>query len=249
MIIRPRSLSNLRPSLLNEEQLHKRALRNRRDRSNGNSANAQALTEHNSQSAARLDLELVQRAIANDAAAWTQLYRTGAAKLYRTAFALLRNREDAQDAVQDCWLRAYANLKSFQGRSSFSTWLTRIAINSALMILRKRRNEREASSHDFDEIEKDSLNLQLFDSSPNPEQVYAEEQRKNRLNAAIANLQPRLRTAVQMGYLEERSTTELASALGISLAAVKTRVFHARVALRKSPALNAIVHRKSDLAA
>jgi RNA polymerase sigma-70 factor (ECF subfamily) len=172
-----------------------------------------------------------------------------AAKLYRSAFALLRNREDAEDAVQDCWLRAYTNLKSFQGRSSFSTWLTRIVINSALMILRKKRNDREAAGHDLDDLEKDSLSFQLFNSSPNPEQICAEEERKTLLNAAVASLQPRLRAAVQMGQLRERSLKETAGALGISLSAVKSQLFHARIALRKSPELNAIVHKKNELAA
>lgn len=249
MVIQRKSLSRLRSLALNERSRHSRARKNKREKSNAKSSIVQGVAGHDVRHVACIDLELVQRAIADDAAAWDQLYKMCAGKLYRPAFAVLRNREDAEDAVQDCWLRAHANLRSFQGRSSFSTWLTRIVINSALMILRKKRNEREASGHDLDEIEKDSLGLQLFDSSPNPEQIYAEEERKNLLNAAIANLQPRLRTAVQTGHMRERSMKEAARALGISLAAAKARLFHARVALRKSPVLNAIVHRKSELAA
>lgn len=249
MIIQRRSLSSLHSSALNRPHLRKRARKNRTDKHNTKKSIAQSVARCDIRHSACIDLGLVQRAIANDAAARDQLYRMCTAKLYRSAFAVLRNREDAEDAVQDCWLRAYTNLKSFQGRSSFSTWLTRIVINSALMILRKKRNGREASGQYLDELEKDSLSPQLFDSSPNPEQICAEEERKILLNAAIANLQPRLRTAVRMGQLRERSLKETAGALGVSLAAVKAQLFHARAALRKSPVLKAIVHRKNELAA
>jgi len=249
MIIQRRLASSQRPSASNRPHLRKRAWKHGTEKSNAKNSILQSVAGGDARNFASIDLERVQRAIANDAAAQDQLYKMSAAKLYRSAFAVLRNREDAEDAVQDCWLRAYTNLKSFQGRSSFSTWLTRIVINSALMILRKKRNERQPRDQDLDDIEKDSLSFQLFDSSPNPEQICAEEERKNLLNAAIANLEPRLRTAVQMGQLRERSLKETAGALGISLAAVKARLFHARVKLRKSPVLKAIVQRKSELAA
>ena len=249
MIIQRSQLSGSRSSALNEPQLPKRARRNRRDEGNPTSSIVRRVAGRDARYAVCTGLELVQRAIVNDAAGWDQLYGMCAAKLYRQAFAVLRNREDAEDAVQDCWASAYANRTSFQGRSSFSTWLTRIVINSALMILRKKRHHREDCAQDLGEIEKDSLSLQLSASSPNPEQIYGEEERKKLLNAAIANLQPRLRRAVQMGQLRDRSMKEAARALGISLTAVKARLFHARVALRKSPVLNAIVHRKSELAA
>lgn len=195
------------------------------------------------------ELDLVQKAMANDADAQDQLFKMCASRLYRTAFAVLRNREDAEDAVQDSWFRAYNNLKSFQGRSSFSTWLTRIVINSALMILRKNRHEQEVSTHELDEVEKDSFSLQLSDPSPNPEQAYAQQERRNVLNDAIGNLQPPLRTVVQMGPLRKLSLKETARDLGLSVAAVKGQVFHARVALRKSPALTAIIRANNGLAA
>jgi len=249
MIIQRRLASSQRPSASNRPHLRKRAWKHGTEKSNAKNSILQSVAGGDARNFASIDLERVQRAIANDAAAQDQLYKMSAAKLYRSAFAVLRNREDAEDAVQDCWLRAYTNLKSFQGRSSFSTWLTRIVINSALMNLRKKRNECQPRDQDLDGIEKDSLSFQLFSSSPNPEQICAEEERKNLLNAAIANLEPRLRTAVQMGQLRERSLKETAGALGISLAAVKARLFHARVKLRKSPVLKAIVQRKSELAA
>jgi len=82
--------------------------------------------------AARKEWDLVQQAIAGNADAQEQLFKTHTPRLFRTAFAVLRNKEDAEDAVQDSWCRAYRNLRSFQGSSALSTWLTRIAINSAL---------------------------------------------------------------------------------------------------------------------
>jgi len=249
MIIQQGSLSSLHSSALSRPHLRKRARKNRTDKSNTKQSIAQRVAGRDARYSVCIDLDLVQRATANDAAAWDQLYKMCAAKLYRCAIAVLRNREDAKDAVQDCWLRAYTNLKSFQGRSSFSTWLTRIVINSALMILRKKRSEREAADQDLDDLEKDSLNLQLFDCLPNPEQICAEKERKILLNAAIANLQPRLRKAVRMGQLQERSLKETAGVLGVSLGAVKAQLFHARAALRKSLVLKAIVKKRNELAA
>ena len=130
---------------------------------------------------AGVEIELVQKAIASDPVAQERLYRMCTPKLYRTAFAVLRNKEDAEDAVQETWLRAYNHLKSFQGRSSFSTWMTRIVLNSALMVLRKKRSEREAAGHDLGEARNNSLNLQLCDISADPELIYGKEQRKNLL--------------------------------------------------------------------
>jgi RNA polymerase sigma-70 factor (ECF subfamily) len=170
-------------------------------------------------------------------------------KLYRTAFAVLRNKEDAEDAVQETWLRAYNHVKSFQGRSSFSTWMTRIALNSALMVLRKKRSERQAAGHDLGEAERNSLNLQLCDISADPELIYGKEQRKNLLSLAVANLRPRLRRVLQAAQLGELSLKETADVLGISVNAVKDQLFDARAALRKSTVLKAIGRVKNGLAA
>jgi len=193
-----------------------------------------------------VDSELVQQAIACDPVAQEQLYRMCTPKLYRAAFAVLRNREDAEDAVQDTWCQAYNHLKSFQGRSAFSTWVTRIAINSALMILRKRR---DASRCDLDEAEKNSLNLRLCGISANPELIYGTEQRRNFLSLAVANLRPRLRRVLQTSQLRELSLKETACVMGISVNAVKSQLFHARAALRQSPVLKAITRVKTELAA
>jgi RNA polymerase sigma-70 factor, ECF subfamily len=160
-----------------------------------------------------------------------------AAALYRRAFAILRNKEDAQDAVQDGWFRAYSNIHSFEGRSSFSTWLTQIVINSALMILRRNRNRREVSADEAGDL---SFIHKIPDFSRNPEEILLETERKAILNDTIRSLSSRIRMAVELGPLQERSPKEAAYRLGISLQAAKGRLFHARAALRKSAALRAV---------
>lgn len=195
------------------------------------------------------DLSLIQRAIIGDAKAHEQLFKGHAAKLYRTAFGVLRNKEDAEDALQDCWLSACTNLKSFEGRSSFSTWLTQIVINSALMILRKKRNVREVSMDATEEIDKISLIHQIPDGSLNPEQRFVESERKKILNQAICGLRPRIQAVVQFGQLQGLSAKETARGLGISVAAAKGRMFRARAALRKSAALRAIAKATAEPAA
>jgi RNA polymerase sigma-70 factor (ECF subfamily) len=180
------------------------------------------------------DLGLIQRSIAGEVTAQEQLFKRHAAKLYRTAFGVLRNKEDPEDALQESWLRACANLKSFEARSSFSTWLTRIVINSALMILRKKRSVREVSMDAMEEADKVSLIHQFADRSPNPEESFVEHERRKILNRAIHALRPRIRDVVQFGQLQELSLKETAGRLGISVEAAKGRLFHARAALRKS---------------
>ena len=103
------------------------------------------------------DCDLVQLAIAGSADAQERLFKTHTPRLYRTAYAVLRNKEDAEDAVQESWCKAYTNLDSFQGRSAFSTWLTRIAINSALMLRRKRGVRTESSLDEIPDAQSGSL--------------------------------------------------------------------------------------------
>ena len=182
-------------------------------------------------------LHVVQQAIAGDPIAQEQLFKMYAATLYRRAFAILRNKEDAQDALQDAWFRAYSNLRSFEGRSSFSTWLTQIVINSALMILRRDRNRREVS---MDEAGETSVIQGMLDRSRNPEETLLDSERKTILNDTIRGLRPRIRVMVELGPLQDSSTNEAAHRLGISPQAAKGRLFHARAALRKSATLRAV---------
>jgi RNA polymerase sigma-70 factor (ECF subfamily) len=190
--------------------------------------------------------DLICQAMNDDPKAQTQLFIVHRAQLYRRAYSILRNREDAEDAVQDCWLRAFTNLHSFRGRSSFSTWLTRIAINCALMILRKKRNSREFSFDTLDDCAKMSVLCQLPSDSPNPEEILNEFEEKKILDQAICGLQPRIRQAVELGQLQDLSTKQTGLALGISTAAAKGRLFHARAALRKSTALRSIASSRAQ---
>ena len=157
---------------------------------------------------------------------------------------ITKNREDAEDALQDSFLMAFVHIKDFDGRSKFSTWLTRIAINSALMILRKRRHSAEFSLSD----EESKGVWELSDQLPNPEILYAQRERESVLLAAIENLRPSNRQVIER-RLEEESLTEAARFLDISAAAAKARLFHARAALRNSAGLRAIAPARAESAA
>ena len=159
---------------------------------------------------------------------------SSAPKILRVLYRFTKNREDAEDALQDSFVRALIHLKDFDDRSSFSTWLTRIAINSALMNRRKNRREREVYINDADLPGKDWLMSQIADHSPNPEQTYAKREEGLILKKAVHALRPRIRAAVEFRQLREFSMKETAEKLGISIAATKGRLFHARTALRKS---------------
>jgi len=174
-----------------------------------------------------------------NANAFQQLYEQSAPRVLKTVYRITRNREDAEDALQEAFLNAFLHAKDFDGRSSFSTWFTRIAINSALMILRKRRTHPELSMDgtDADGNEKPWV---VPDTAANPEKLYAQSEREGILKAAVGDLRPAIRKAVEVGQLQERSMSETADVLGISVAAAKARLFHARAALRKSSKLRVI---------
>jgi len=154
-------------------------------------------------------------------------------KLFRAAHRVTRTREDAEDAVQDTLLRAFVHLDDFEGRSSFGTWLTRITINSALMILRRKRTSLEMAIGRNNDSGGDDLCYEITDHAPNPETRFAQTEEQRILRTAIQRLPPSLRAVVQI-QLQGRSMRETAEALGISLSAAKGRLFHAKKALRRS---------------
>ena len=170
-------------------------------------------------------------------------------RLMKIALRITRNKEDAEDAVQDSLMRALMHINTFQGNSSFSTWLTRIVMNSALMIRRKNRSGRHISSDDIARPGEPALHLQIPDDSPNPEQRYVERERTTILHAAIRKLRPRIRAVVEVAQFRELPLKETAKVLDISVAAAKGRFFHARAALRKSAALRAVVQARTEPAA
>jgi RNA polymerase sigma factor (sigma-70 family) len=162
-----------------------------------------------------------------------EIWRTHSQQILRITQGITHNREDAEDALQDSFLRAYLYLHNFDGRSSLLTWLTRIAINSALLILRRRAS---ASQLSIDE-EGDSavaVPVTVADSSPGPEARYAEIERRAIVRSEIAKLRPSIRRALELQTLEQWSLRETAEHLGISIIATKSRIFQAKSALRES---------------
>src|SRR5215470_17216002 len=158
-------------------------------------------------------------------------------QLLRSAHRVTRNLEDAEDAVQNAMLSAFVHLGDFDGRSSFSTWLTRIVINSALMLLRKRKSAIEAASESTHDPEMKGEAHQIPDKAPSPEKRYSRSEEEQILNKAIQKLRPSLQKVVKVHQLQECSIRQTAEVVGITVAAAKSRMFHAKMALRKSPAL------------
>ena len=149
---------------------------------------------------------------------------------------IMRNREDAEDALQDCLLNAFVHVKDFDERSRFATWLTRIAINAALIKLRKNRGAREVPMDEPNASSEPVAQREFRCDAPDPEESCSLRERKRIVKSAISGLRPRVRTVVELIHLQEHSIRETAQILGISTAAVKARMFHARVALHRMPA-------------
>jgi RNA polymerase sigma-70 factor, ECF subfamily len=176
---------------------------------------------------------LVLAAKSGDTTAFVELRRRHAAKVLRTIYRVTRNWEDAEDALQDSFLLAYLHLNKFENRSTFASWLTRIAINSALMILRKKR-PYEISIDDTRAGFQAGDKWELRDLRDDPEARYVEIDRNEKLRSAILRLRPNLRDVLELQQTQEYSVKELAQVLGISSAAAKSRVLRARMALRAS---------------
>jgi RNA polymerase sigma-70 factor, ECF subfamily len=168
-----------------------------------------------------------------DSTAFEILYRQSANTVFHIARRMMRNKEDAEDVVQESFRLAFMHLKSFKGGSRFSTWLSRIAINASLMKLRRKRYLRDVSLDEPTETEEPPFGLDVEDQGPNPEQLYAHKERQRILFEAMNELTPGMRKAIELRELGERSTEETAQILGISASAVKARVFHGRKILRE----------------
>jgi RNA polymerase sigma-70 factor (ECF subfamily) len=153
---------------------------------------------------------------------------------------IIRNREDAEDAAQECFLNAFVHLKDFDGRSQFATWLTRIAINAALMKLRKNRAAREVPIDEPNPSSEPVAQREFRYDAPGPEESCSLRERKRIVKSAISGLRPRARNVVELIHLEEHSVRETAQILGISTGAVKTRMFHAKSALLRMPLLQSV---------
>jgi RNA polymerase sigma-70 factor (ECF subfamily) len=176
---------------------------------------------------------LVQQAIDGNSEAHEQIVARHGSQLRGIAFAILRNREDAEDAVQDGFCRAFASLQSFQGRSSFSTWLTRIVINSSLMIRRKRNGRCEASLDELLDNRPEQLRRRVVDSGPNPEQICAAVEIRALVEKQVRQLPSGLQTAFQLYELDDQSVADSMQALGIGSSAFKSRISRARRKIAK----------------
>jgi RNA polymerase sigma factor (sigma-70 family) len=195
------------------------------------SASAREVQGINSQAVS--EAHLLSAARRGNQAAFGELCKQHAKKILHVTMRITRNREDAEDALQECFLNALVHFKDFDGRSLFSTWLTRIAINAALMRLRRNRTSRETALQTVDEFGEEWECFHLTDRSLNPEESYAERERAKILRDALTALRPRIRAALEMRQLQELSLKETSRTLGISTAATKGRLFQGRAALRK----------------
>ena len=178
------------------------------------------------------DEVLVAAAKLGDHQAFLELWTRHSRKVFTTTYRVTGNREDAEDAIQDAWMKAYLHLNTFDGRAQFATWLTRIAINSSLMILRRKRARPETSM----EIGNGDTwqHWEIADQRKSVEEAYTRQESVKRLKRAICRLQPTLRNVVEIRQSEDRSVKEVAELAGISVAATKSRLLRARRILRKA---------------
>src|SRR5450631_4258057 len=179
------------------------------------------------------ELTLVQAAKRGDDSAFEELVRRYDRNVFRIAQHITQNREDAEDVVQEAFLKAYKNLEKFQEQSKFYTWLVRIAVNEALMKLRRRRPERTVSLDEEVKTEEDSVPREVADWSPNPEQQYNQAELREILTRTIQGLPATFRTVFVLRDVEGLSTEETADALDLSIPAVKSRLLRARLQLRE----------------
>ncbi|MGH9378258.1 MAG: RNA polymerase sigma factor [Terriglobia bacterium] len=153
--------------------------------------------------------------------------------VYNVVLKIARNNEDTEDALQDAFLKAYCNVKQFQGNSRFYTWLVRIAVNEALMKLRKRHSDRQVSMEEVAPFGTDLPMAKTQNWSDDPERRYAELEAQEILNRALSGISPRLSTAFLLRNVEDLSMRETAETLGLSPSAVKSRLVRARSRLKR----------------
>jgi RNA polymerase sigma factor (sigma-70 family) len=185
-----------------------------------------------SQRATASEAQLVATAQHGETAAYAELCRRYREMVFRTILKITGNVDDAEDVLQDAWMRAFIHIRSFDGRASFSTWMTRIAINSALGVLRKRRKLKEFSLDDSVDPDNPHL-MQMSELSSNPEERCIETERQWLVQQAIRRLPSKLRAAIEIRESQDGSMHELAMAAGVSVPTMKSRLLRARVKLRE----------------
>ncbi len=190
------------------------------------------------------EAELVSRARDGDGEAFAELVRRYERRVYRLVRNITQNPQDAEDALQDTFLKAFSRLDSFEGNSKFYTWLVRIAVNEALMKLRKRKSDRTVSLDDGIDTGEDVVVREIAVWDGDPEQKYSQQELRAILDEAIASLRPAFRTVFVLRDIEQLSTEETAAVLGLSVPAVKSRLLRARLQLREK--LTRIFKRKGE---
>jgi RNA polymerase sigma-70 factor (ECF subfamily) len=190
------------------------------------------------------ELDLVARAKAGDGAAFSVLINRYEGKIFRLAMNITQNREDSEDVLQEAFFKAYEHLDQFQGNSKFYTWVVRIAVNQALMKLRKRKSDRTISLDEQIDTGEDMVMREVASWDPDPEQRYSREEMNEILTEAIDGLLPIYRTVFTLRDVDGLSTEETAEALELTIPAVKSRLLRARLQLRDK--LTRFFKRKGD---
>jgi RNA polymerase sigma-70 factor, ECF subfamily len=187
---------------------------------------------------------VVAQARLGNAAAFNELLRRYERKIFRLALHITQNREDAEDVLQESFLKAYEHLDQFQGQSKFYTWIVRIAVNQALMKLRKRKSDRSVSLDDTIDTGEDQIGREIAAWDENPEQQFSREELNRILTSAVDGLTPIYRAVFVLRDIDGLSTEEAAEALDLSVPAVKSRLLRARLQLREK--LTRYFKRKGD---
>ena len=191
------------------------------------------MTDSHETAVVKDDFALVAEAKAGSYEAFEELVNRYENKIYRLGVNITGSPEDAEDVLQEAFLKAFQHLGEFRADSRFYTWLVRIAVNEALMKLRKRRSDRSVPLEDDIGEDGDTIPRELADWKPNPEQIYAQAEIENILREAAQKLPATYRTVFLLRDVEDLSTAETASVLNLSEGTVKARLFRARLMLRE----------------
>jgi len=179
------------------------------------------------------DAAAVARACAGDTDAFRVLVERYSRKVFRLAYRMTQNEQDAEDVVQETFLRAYRRLKQFESRSSFGTWIFRIAANAAMDLTRKRGGHEQAEQS-IPETEDGANPLaQMPAPDPTPDRILLSGELKHKVESVLASLSPQVRTAFVLRHYEGMSIEEIGSVLGLKLSATKNSIFRAVQKLRK----------------
>jgi RNA polymerase sigma-70 factor, ECF subfamily len=176
---------------------------------------------------------LVAQSREGNTTAFAELVRRYEGKIFRLAQHVTQNREDAEDVLQETFMKAYEHLDQFQGNSKFYTWIVRIAVNQALMKLRRKKSGKTVSLDETIDTGEDTVVREIAAWDENPEQRFSREELGEILDSAIESLEPPYRSVFVLRDIEELSTEETAEALGLSIPAVKSRLLRARLQLRE----------------